>query len=640
MRRFISISSLMLLVLALNACSLFNNSTPTPNAAPTLPIQTIIAETLTAVAPTTQGSTPIPPPQTQVAAATPTLPPLQPTLSPALPSPTPGGEVNPPTVQLLAPQNGVQLSANQGVNVVALVSDDAGIRLVEFFADNVMFNTQQPPNTPTTYQAVFPWSSAQPGQHTLFVIAYDVFNNASAPATVTVNVNADTTAPQVSILAPPSPQNVSLGAQLQVQVAATDAAGVTQLQLLVDNQPYNQVNSQNPNGQSPFAATFVYAANSPGAHTLVVRALDRAGNVGNSNALMVNVNDNTPPSVTTTFSRYTVRANEPVIVYTNANDASGIQRVELWADGNLFNTFQSPNPPAQTSLAIQQNWASSSPGNHSLFVRVYDVHNLSTTTPATNIFVRTPQEPTWTPPPFIPTATPYPTRTPPPYVPPPNCQLETPGTNFREELPNPIHIRWSCNAQGGIAQMQVFSQYSGVMATLLDQVPGDGQQNQRGEFDWTPQSAGVVSIFVVAFDRMGQRGESPHIPGVVEAYRPPTLPPPPTREPERPTIAGRWRGEIDNGAFIIVLEPRIGCSETQCAYGGTFEDTRENVRGEINGQYDGTNLTLNVEGAQPGDVTWNFEGEVTAGGNEIVGQWSEARAGVPSLQRGQVTFQR
>ena len=133
------------------------------------------------------------------------------------------------------------------------------------------------------------------------------------------------------------------------------------------------------------------------------------------------------------------------------------------------------------------------------------------------------------------------------------------------------------------------------MATQIDQVQGDGQQQQRGEFDWTPQSAGVVSIFVTAFDRMGQRGESPHIPGVVESYRPPTIPPPPTAAPSRNDIAGGWRGEIDNGAFIINLEPRIGCSETQCAYGGTFEDTRENVHGELNGQYDGTSLTLNVE---------------------------------------------
>ena len=620
-------------------CSILNPPPPPPTGLPPPPppIQTEVAETLTAVAPTTQGGTPIPPP-TQIAIATATIAPLEPTLAPQLPTPTPGGETNPPTVQLLAPTNGVQLTLNQSINVVALVSDDAGIRLVEFYADNVLQNTQSP-NNPTTYQAVFPWSSTQVGQHTLFIVAYDVYNNASAPATVTVNVNPNTTAPQVSILSPSSPQNVSLGAQLNVQTVATDETGVTQLQLLVDNQVYNQVSSQNPNGQSPFAATFVYAANLPGAHTITVRAVDNAGNVGNSNALVVNVNDNTPPSVTANYSRTNVRENEQVIVYTNATDAAGIQRVELWADGGLYNVYNSPNPPAQTSLAIQQIWASNAPGNHVLFVRVFDVNNQSTTTPATNIFVRTPQQPTWTPTAYIP-PTRYPTRTPPPYIPPPNCQIESPNTNFRVELPNVVRIRWTCDAQGGVAQMQVYSQYSGVMATLIDQVQGDGQQRQGGEFDWTPPSPGVVSVFVVAFDRSNQRGESPHIPGVVEHQRPPTIPPPPTREPEQPTIAGRWSGQVDNGAFIISLEPRIGCSQTQCAYGGSFEDTRENVRGEINGQFDGTNLTLNVEGAEPGNVTWNFEGQVTAGEQEIVGQWSEARAGVPSLQRGMVTFRK
>lgn len=659
------------LAVVVAGCGLFNNPTPSlPTPLPGVPtqIQTEVAETLTAVAPTvpgggtpipapTQGAeTPIAPP-TQVAIASPTF---LPTLIPPLPTATPGGEVNPPSVQLLAPAQGQQIAVNQGINLVALTADDAGIRLVEFYADNVLYNTQSPPNNPTTYQAVFPWSSQQPGQHTLFVVAYDVNNNASPPATVTVSVIANTTAPQVSILAPASPQNVGLGSQLNVQGVAYDEAGVRQLQIIVDNQLYNQVYSQNPNGQNPFAATFVYAANLPGTHNVIIRAVDSAGNVGSSNSLTVNVSDNNPPSVSATYSRYNVRQNEQVTVYTNATDASGIQRVELWADGGLYNVYNSPNPPAQTSLAIQQIWASNLPGNHTLFVRVFDVNNQSTTTPATNIFVRTPQQPTWTPTPFIPTPPPFPTRTSQPVVQPPYCQMDAPSTNFRVQAPNFVRLRWTCFAPGGMQQMQVFSQYSGVMATLIDEVQGDGQQQQGGEFDWTPPSPGVVSVFVVAFDRMGQRGESPHIPGVVDHQRPPTFPPPPTfeppptfpppptfeppptREPERGNISGRWVGQVDDGEFIINLEPRIGCSETQCAYGGSFEDTRngERVRGEINGQFDGTTLNLNVEDGQPGDVTWNFEGELTAGGQEIAGQWSQARAGVPSLQRGAVSFRR
>ncbi|MBI4675729.1 MAG: hypothetical protein HY741_29150 [Chloroflexi bacterium] len=627
-----------LLVVGIAGCGLFANPTPAPpTVQPTAPavLETEVAGTLTAVAPTAQGQgTPIPPP-TQVAVATATLAPSQPTPIP----PTPSGENNPPTVQWLAPSNGAQITAQQTISVVALAADDHGISRVEFYADNALYSTQPTPNLPTTYQAVFAWSSAQVGQHTLTIIAYDPSNNASAPAPATINVDADSTPPQVSILAPASPQNLTLGAQINVQVAASDEAGVTQLQMLVDSQPYSQVTSQSPSGQNPFAATFIYAANVPGTHTILVRAVDSAGNLGNSNPLTVVVADNAPPNVTTNYSRLNVRQNEQVTVYTNATDAAGIQRVELWADNALYNVFTSPNPPAQTSLALQQIWASDAPGNHVLFVRVFDVNNQSTTTPATNIFVRQPQEPTPTFTPFIPTRTPYPTRTPQPVIPPPNCQMEAPATNFRVEIPNAVEIRWNCTAQGGMAQIQVYFQYPGVMATLIENVPGNGGMEQRGGTAWYPSSPGAVDVFVVALDRLGQRGESPHIPGIVEAPRPPTLPPPPTPQPQQ-GITGRWRGAVDNGAFIIVLEPRIGCSETQCAYGGTFEDTRGNVRGEINGQYDGRNLTLSVQGAQPGDVTWNFEGQVTAGGNEIAGQWSEARAGVPSLQQGTVAFRR
>lgn len=648
MKRLSLITAALIALTLIAGCGILNPNPPNPTEPPGPPIavQTEVAETLTAIAPTALPGTPIPPPSqvvpTQVAIATPTPAPLQPTLAPVLPTATPGGESNPPTVQMVAPTNGIQMTVGQPINVVALVSDDAGIRYVEFYADNVLINTQQPPN-PTTYQAVFPWTTNQPGQHTLFVVAYDVNNNASVPATVTVNAIANTTAPVVSILAPASPQNVGLGAQINVQVVANDDAGVTQIQMLVDNQPYNQVNSQNRNGQNPFAATFIYAANVPGTHTIVMRAVDSGGNVGTSNPLTVNVNDTNPPAVTVNFSRTNVRVNEQVIVFTNANDASGIQRVELWADGGLYNVYNVPNPPAQTSLAIQQIWASNVPGNHTLFVRVFDVNNQSTSSPATNIFVRTPEQPTWTPTPYIPPPTRLPTRTPPPYNPPPNCQMEQPNTNFRVELPDAVRIRWNCTASAGLTQIQVFQQYSGVMSVLIDQQDANGQQEQRGEFEWQPQSAGVVAVYVVAFDNAGQRGESPHIPGVIDPERPPTIVPPPfdpTQVPERPTIQGRWRGDVDNGAFIIDLQPRIGCSETQCAYGGSFEDTRENVRGELNGQYDGNNLSLSVEGAQPGDVSWNFEGRVTGDGSAIEGQWSESRAGVPSLQRGSVTFTR
>lgn len=632
------IALLALAVLA-TACSLFNPaapSIPTPLPAPPNQIQTAVAATLTAVAPTTSASTPVPPPTQN---GIPTANPNQPTV--VIPTPTPGGEGNLPTVQLLAPANGAQITTNQVVAVVGLTSDDSGITHVEFIADNVLQDTQAPPNNPTTFQAAFQWSSNQVGTHTLTLIAYDASNNASTPASVQIAVNADTTPPQVSILAPPSPQNIGLGAQLTIQTVASDAAGVTQIQMLVDNQPYSQTNSQNPQGQSPFAASFIYAANVPGTHAILFRAMDSVGNVGTSNTLTVNVADNTPPGVTTNYSRFNVRQNEQVIVYTNATDAAGIQRVELWADNALYNVYSSPNPPAQQSLAIQQIWTSNNVGNHVLFVRVYDVNNQATTTPATNIFVRQPNQPTPTFTPYIPPPTARPTRTPRPVIPSPNCQLDSPNTNFRTRLPDAVGIRWTCNAQGGVADMTVYVQYSGTMATIIDQVPGDGSQQQGGAFDWRPDSAGVVSIFVEATDRLGQRGESPHIPGVIEQERPPTIPPPPTEEPQRPTIAGRWRGDIDNGFFIINLEPRIGCTIDSCAWGGAWEDHRgeEIVTGELNGQLSGDSLTLRMEGGQPGDVTWTFEGQVQSD-NAISGNWTESRAGLGSLQQGTVTFVR
>lgn len=647
MRKTIALAFIALLLTSTVGCSMLNNPTPAvPSAIPGVPtqIQTEVAQTLTAVAANMPSTPTSVPPPTQPAANTPTAVPPQPTeIAPPTASvlPTPSGEANPPTVQLLAPPDGAQVTRSQNIAVIALAADDTGINRVEFYADNVLYSSQSTPNAPTTYQAGFTWSSVQAGPHTLVVIAFDESNNASAPAAATVTVVANTTAPQVTILAPPSPQNLSLGAQLTVQGVANDEAGISQLQLLVDTQIYSRALAPAPQGQNPFSANFVYAADTPGTHILTLRAIDLSGNDATSTPLTVNVADNTPPNVAVNYSRLNARVNEQVIVYTNAADAAGIQRVELWADGMLYNVYNSPNPPAQTSLALQQAWASNIPGNHTLYVRVVDANNLSTSTPATNIFVRQPSEPTPTLTPYFPTLTPYPTQTPPPVVPPPDCQLQEPSTNFRVELPNPVTIRWTCYAPGAITLMQVYYQYSGTMSTLATAQQGNSGIRESGAFDWTPAAPGVVEVFVVAYDRLGQRGESPHIPGVVEPQRPPTIAPPPTAAPEQ-GIAGRWRGDVDGGYFVIELEPRIGCSEESCAWGGSFEDHRgdEVVRGELNGQLSGISLTLNVSGAQPGDVTWNFEGDLTANGQQLVGQWSEARAGMPSLQRGSVAFLR
>lgn len=656
-------ASLVLAALT-TGCGLFDRPTPSPPTqipAPPPAVLTQVAATLTAAAPTAPiVSTAIPPATqvlpTEVAIITATPLTAQPTPSAA---PT---EVNPPTVQLLSPPPNSEVTAGQAVSVVALAVDDSGISRVELFADNAMYSVQSPPagTSPTTFQAIFTWSSNAVGQHSLFVLAYDPYGNASAPAVAAVTIVQNNTPPQVAILAPPSPQNVNLGSQLQVRVVANGNLNIVQMQMLVDNQPYTQANAPTPAGINPFSATFIYAANVPGTHTITYRAVDTAGNIGVSGALTVNASDNTPPSVNASYSRFNIRQNEQVVVTTVAADSAGLQRVELWADNALYTLYNVPNPRAQTSIRLQQYWTSGAPGNHNLFVRVFDVNGQSSTTPATNIVVRQPDQPTWTPTPYIPPPTRYPTMTPTePLPPPPGANLLAPGLGCNAEIPNPLRVAAEFHSDAGLRTIEVWAQYERLMAQPIKVEDANGQRDHRIEFDWVPQAPGVVGIFATANDIFGQRGESLHIGCTVYEPRPPTIPPPPTfeppptipppptfepptREPERPSIAGRWRGEVDNGFFIIELESRIGCSEFSCAWGGTFEDHRggELVRGGLNGQLNGDSLSLNVEGAQPGDVTWSFNGSVTAGGQEIVGEWTESRAGLGSLQRGSVAFRR
>lgn len=113
--------------------------------------------------------------------------------------------------------------------------------------------------------------------------------------------------------------------------------------------------------------------------------------------------------------------------------------------------------------------------------------------------------------------------------------------------------------------------------------------------------------------------------------------------PVAPPISGTWRGYINGGVFIINLVPTIGCTQTYCTYSGTWNEQRngQNIFGNISrGTFDGVNLSLSVVNAQPGNVNWTFNGQATNNNQNLVGNWTESRSGIPSLEQGTVAFQR
>jgi hypothetical protein len=264
-------------------------------------------------------------------------------------------DVTPPTALLLQPSAGVTV---KGVyNVLAAAGDDLGLAALEVYVDGVLIETT------TSSSHYFPWdtTSVGNGARTLQARARDGAGNVglSAPVTVTVN-NPDVTPPVASIASPAAGSTVS-GA-IEVTAAASDAIGVTRVDLLVDG-----IVAQYRTAP-PYTFTWDTTAKPNGAHTLQARARDAAGNLGYSATSSVTVDnaDTTPPAVSITSP-----ANGSVVSGTRnvampATDLNGVTAVELYLDGvKLVTDTASPYSFAWSTAAVPN-------GPHVLQARALD----------------------------------------------------------------------------------------------------------------------------------------------------------------------------------------------------------------------------------------------------------------------------
>ncbi|HEX7587311.1 MAG TPA: Ig-like domain-containing protein, partial [Anaerolineae bacterium] len=207
-----------------------------------------------------------------------------------------------PIVQLVSPISNTQVSISQTTFLIAYAADDNGIARIEFYDDSTLVGTETAPSpAPTVFSASVPWTPADLGSHLVRVIAYDTTNRASAPEDMTVSVTPDTRRPTATILYPLGTPQLELGTLLQIQAAAIDEVGVTQLDLYVDNQIAVYVTSPNAGGQSPFPTVFTWPALTPGAHTLFIRAHDNQDQTNDSAPLRVQVVDSHNPAISIAF---------------------------------------------------------------------------------------------------------------------------------------------------------------------------------------------------------------------------------------------------------------------------------------------------------------------------------------------------
>ncbi|GIK39411.1 MAG: hypothetical protein BroJett011_32440 [Chloroflexota bacterium] len=118
-------------------------------------------------------------------------------------SQTPATVSQAPTVTVLTPANGAQVTLNVPVIVQASAIDNRGVTRMELWADGALVSQQASPSPQGASPLLLnlTWTPASPGNHVLEVRAFNSANQASTPVQVTVNAVAGTpTATSIAVL--------------------------------------------------------------------------------------------------------------------------------------------------------------------------------------------------------------------------------------------------------------------------------------------------------------------------------------------------------------------------------------------------------------------------------------------------------
>ncbi len=113
-------------------------------------------------------------------------------------------------------------------------------------------------------------------------------------------------APTVVINSPPNGTQVQVGDEVSIQSTATDAKGITRIELWADGNLYRTDSSPNPQGQPSFTVVQKWPATVKGSHTLMVKAYNAEGGASAPVSIVVNVGEvgatvtGAPPAATST----------------------------------------------------------------------------------------------------------------------------------------------------------------------------------------------------------------------------------------------------------------------------------------------------------------------------------------------------
>ncbi|MBT1071818.1 DUF4082 domain-containing protein [Pelotalea chapellei] len=193
-----------------------------------------------------------------------------------------------------------------------------------------------------------------------YYFAVTAYNTAGTESSYSNIVSvAEGVAPTVAITAPAAGSTAT--GTMSVTATATDNVGVSKVEFYVNG------SLALTDTTTPYVYSWNTTALANGSYTLMAKAYDAAGNVGQSANVVVSVaKDTTAPTVVLTSPGTSTTVSGSVAIKASASDNIGISKVEFYDNGVLLNaTNVSP-------YSYNWNTALSANGSHTLHVKAYD----------------------------------------------------------------------------------------------------------------------------------------------------------------------------------------------------------------------------------------------------------------------------
>ncbi len=298
-----------------------------------------------------------------------------------IPGPTPipstGGsttDTTSPTVSITSPAASATVSGT--VTIAASASDNVAVSKVEFYANGTLVGT----DTATPYSYSWNSSSVANGSYSITTKAYDAAGNIGQSTAVAVTVNnavVDTTAPTASITSPAASATVS--GTFAIAASASDNVAVSKVEFYVNGTLVGTDTA------IPYSYSWNSSSVANGSYSITTKAYDAAGNIGQSAAVAVTVNnavaDVTAPTASITSPAASATVSGTVNISASASDNIAVSKVEFYVNGILMGT--------NTATPYTYSWNSTSVanGSSSLIVKAYDAAGNSSQSAAVAVTV-------------------------------------------------------------------------------------------------------------------------------------------------------------------------------------------------------------------------------------------------------------